>query len=247
MCKNARIYFWIPILLVIGAVTIYAFLPTGIVLNLLLPYFIWQTWHYQKQNLGVLSFVAKLTDSGRVTRIERLLLNTGVIAGILGFFKINFLGQHLVFQESFDALYRLGFLLMFGLAALFCYALVAEPQILKSPVRLGFLALTSFFYLPTFVFSNPTAAISSYALAHGLQYLVFMGFVSKQDSGRGLLQMVALSAIVGSILYACTSVSVLAGIVTGSALAHFVVDGHIWRMSQPFQREYLSGAFGLRI
>ena len=241
--SNPKIYFWIPLLIVLSSGLLFAYLPPEAFQNLLLAYFVWQTWHYQKQNLGILSFVAALTKSGRVTSIEKKLLNLGVFAGILGFFKLQFAGQETVLRSQLDLLYNAGLLTIAGLFFLFVYTLFQHSNIVKSPIRLSFLLITTFFYLPTFLFSDPISGISSYALAHGMQYFVFMSFVAKRESATLLIRLFSISAIVGTMLYFCANTKALFGLVPGAAMAHFVVDAHLWKMNQPFQREYLKSAF----
>ncbi|MGG6268394.1 hypothetical protein ACQ4M3_19645 [Leptolyngbya sp. AN03gr2] len=241
--KNATIYFWLPLAILAGTGLLFAFLPGSIVQNLLIPYFIWQTWHYQRQNFGVLSFVASLTKSGKVTSEERQLLNWGVIAGILGFFKLQFVGQQTLLQNQFDLLYQAGGLMMIGIVAFFIYTLFKHRNIIASPVRLSFLFITTFFYLPTFLFPDANSGVASYVFAHGMQYFVFMSFVAQGEVLiKPLIKLFSIAAIV-TLLYLCAGTKVLFGLVPGAAMAHFVVDGHLWKMSQPFQRAYLKRSF----
>lgn len=241
--KNSTIYFWLPLAIIIATGLLFAFFPTSVIQNFLVLYFIWQTWHYQRQNFGILSFVSNLTKSGRVTTTERQLLNFGVVAGILGLFKLQFLGQQTLLQSQFDLLYQAGLTLLMGLVAFFIYTLFKHRNIIKSPIRLSFLFITTFFYLPTFLFSDAIAGIASYAFAHGMQYFVFMTFVAKENSIKPLIKLFSIGAIVGTILYFCAGTKALFGLVPGTAMAHFVVDGHLWKMSQPFQRDYLKRSF----
>lgn len=241
--KNAAIYFWLPLAILAGTGLTFALAPSSILQNLLIPYFVWQTWHYQRQNFGALSFVANLTQSGKVTAEERRLLNLGVIAGILGLFKLQMAGQQTLLQNQFDLLYQSGSLMLIGLVAFFIYTLFKHRNLFASPIRLGFLFIATFFYLPTFLFPDVISGVSSYAFAHGMQYFVFMAFVAKGDTIKPLIKLLSIGAVVGTLIYLCAGIQVLLGLVLGAAMAHFVVDGHLWKMGQPFQRAYLKRSF----
>ncbi len=243
--QHKNIYFVLPIAVIITTAVAFFYAPPAIAATLLLLYFVWQTWHYQRQNFGVLSFLAVLTRSGSVSQHERQLLNLGVIAGIFGLFKKQGLHTNTPIERYVDLFYNAGALLIVGLLVYLIYTLIVQPKIISSPIRLSFLLISTFFYLPTFLFDNAIAAISSYALAHGCQYFVFMSFTAakRENAKIQLLTLFSLGLLLGSLTFYLTSIKGALGVLLGITMCHFVIDAHIWKMSQPFQRQYLKNAF----
>src|SRR5262245_13972098 len=64
-------YLVVPALLVAGSAAVFQFAPPVLRPWLLAAFFCWQLWHYQKQNVGLLSFVAAGTDGVPLTSWER--------------------------------------------------------------------------------------------------------------------------------------------------------------------------------
>src|SRR5215469_9654091 len=68
MREHKTRYVWWPLALIVGAGAIAALVPRSALDWLLLPYFTWQFFHYQKQNLGIAALAA---TSRRVTPLRR--------------------------------------------------------------------------------------------------------------------------------------------------------------------------------
>lgn len=252
--SQANQYYGIPVLLVVSVAIFCTFLnSTGLEL-LGAAFFAWQLWHYQKQNFGLLSFVCAGTDKVPLSIWERRTLALAAIAGILGFFhkgSVN-LPQYTT-QLTF--LYQAGALLYFAVPVSFMLALVTNPALRKNRLRLAFFALGASFFLPTYLFDDGLLAIAlGYALGHGLQYLVFMGFVSVKSEKPFLSAFILfLFAFFGGLLlvrvmgaqYAMTYpyANLVHGALLGVVMSHFVLDARIWRLREKFQREYLREKF----
>jgi hypothetical protein len=82
-------YFIVPALLIVGSAAMFQLVPPARG-YLLAAFFSWQLWHYQKQNVGLLSFVAAGTGKrpalaslamlAGISTLGALLLNAAVIA-----------------------------------------------------------------------------------------------------------------------------------------------------------------------
>ena len=120
-------------------------------------------------------------------------------------------------------------------------------------MRLVFFLFGTLFFLPTFVFSDAVSATFGYALSHGLQYLVFMGFVSvgKKKPIASLIVLLALATLGGLLLNMALAPDWLEspsgratfGVFVGVVMAHFVVDAGVWRLRETFQRRYMREKF----
>ena len=113
-------------------------------------------------------------------------------------------------------------------------------------------ALSLLFFAPVFIFTNPFAAATSFAVAHGYQYLLLVGLVAGSDR-IGRRRVVSLSLLIlvavggGWLLSRASHVSAsstLGGAVFGAYLgvvmSHFVIDAGLWRLRDKFPREFLS-------
>ena len=121
--------------------------------------------------------------------------------------------------------------------------------------------------MPLYLSNNVLISYSSYAIAHGLQYLVFMSVVSLKSSEmpalspwRGLFKMACLTLFVGFICYRLADLrgaefvnshlatgkllDFMVGAVFGGTLAHFVIDAGAWRLRKADSREYMVKRFG---
>lgn len=261
-------YIVVPILLIVTTGILFAVLnATGQAL-LLLTYWAWQAFHYGRQNIGVYAF-ASIAESGTAPlRIEKLAIDFGTILGILGTFKIlgamtapTFLHQH------FDLLYKVGaiaFIAVAGFSLVIYFKLFHRMTLLKTL----FFFTSVFFFLPVFLSTQMNIAFLSYAIAHGLQYLVFMGIVSAKAtdgeqshpiSYRGILTLSVLVFVAGfafwrvgdlssfGVIKTSATLTVLAnflfGGVLGATMSHFVVDASAWKLSMAPQRAYITKRF----
>ena len=244
-------YLWAPLgLVVVAAVTAAVISPSALAW-LLLPYFAWQFFHFQKQNLGMAALAA---TSHRVTALrpsERRALTVAGGAGIAGLMAHPGLLQ-LRIDPGIGAVFTVAASVFAGAVAFGVLALARRPAS-KRPV--GFCALylvALLFSLPVFVFSSPYAAVGGMTVAHGLQYLLLVGLIA--GGGRpgttrlrrpflffdvALLGGLALSA--ASHLHGASPAGrLLFGAYLGAVMAHFVVDAGLWRLRDPFPRSFMT-------
>lgn len=250
--QNKWRYYFVPLLLVLGTGVVFFLVNSVVSAYLILAYFVWQTYHYQKQNYGILSFMAAATDRVRPTMLERAILQSSVWLGILGLIKPYNLAHNTVFERYTNTIHQAAASAFWVVPVLILAALVVSPALRRNGVRILFLAMGGFFYLPIFLFSNPVAAVSSYAIAHGLQYLVFMYFVgaAKADRDVRIIGLTAIALVAGTALALMGDKSLwgqptnfIFGCYLGLVMSHFVVDAGIWKLREPFPRKYMGNAF----
>jgi hypothetical protein len=233
MRQHRARYAGAPIALIAGTGAIVAVLSPVAMEWLLLPYFAWQFFHYQKQNLGLASLAASAHRVAGLRPAERrALLGAGFagIAGLLAHPRLlqlpaglgrSGLGRSGLGRSGPAGLPGLAAVYPVALAA-FAVAVVAGLTCLarrpadQRPAGLCAAYLSSLgFSLPVFVFSSPYAAVAGMTIAHGLQYLLLVGLVAaggERSSGRRLeygplLQVTALANIAlagGAILAVCS-------------------------------------------
>jgi hypothetical protein len=244
-------YLYGPVCLVVMAAATTALLGTGSIDWLLLAYFGWQFFHFQKQNLGMVALAAHaLGLSGPRTAERRSFLVAGW-AGIVG----------LVVHPELLQLHIATHLALVYLAAACVFvaavcrgllALLARPshdrEIGYTVVSLSTLG----FFAPVFLFHSPYAAVAGMTIAHGLQYLALVGLVAAGDRPRrnrllGIAIFVNVALIGGVALSAASHLHggpaaerFAFGAYLGLVMVHFVVDAGLWRLRDPFPRAFLS-------
>ena len=256
MRRHRARYVWWPVTLLAGAGAIAALTPRPVLYWLLLPYFGWQFFHYQKQNLGIAALAASACRVAPLSRAERGALTATGLAAV----------GALVARPSqlqlpvADIVRGPWSEIAWPVAALMFAASVATgigclARRVRADRPAGFCAayLTSLFFgLPVFAFSSPYASVAGLTVAHGLQYLLLMGLVAGGGSG-GMNRVIRLAALcnialLGGSLLSLASDQIVArpagrilfGLFLGAVMAHFVIDAGIWRMRDRFPRAFLA-------
>lgn len=246
-------YFLVPAALIAGVGVAYTLVPEPHSRYILLVHFLWQTHHYQRQNVGVLSFFAAGTDRVPLSRLERLSLEVAAIAQMLGLIKVYSLSRGTALEPFTEQIFQLAQYVYLCVPILVVAAFLATPTIAANRLRSVGLVAFSAFYLPSFIFSDPAAATLGYALGHGLQYLVFMYFVGVSRPRRVVaLATMLVAGVCGGLLltYMTDHVAqshwlgrLALGMAVGVVMSHFVIDAGIWKLRHPFQRQYVKRAF----
>lgn len=245
-------FVWAPLALCASTAAVVVAFDTSLPWVLLF-YFIWQLYHYQRQNVGVLSFVSSALKVSRPTRLEHVAVEIAAYAGIVGFLALD--GVPLAPLGGFSGtLYRVGLvaqLIAVSLAlAAWTLRLKREGWSWFGPWHL----LCACFFAGTFIVADRDFTFGTYAYAHGLQYLVFMYLLSLsrgRTSPRLSPLALTLMGLVGAILLAVVANRVtfnwshdaVFGIYLGLVMSHFVVDAVVWRLSEPTQRSYVRNSF----
>jgi hypothetical protein len=265
--KKHRVrYVYVPILLIVVTGLLFAFTNTITQAFVLLFYWSWQAFHYGRQNIGIYAF-ASLAETGTAPRKEeKLAIEFGTILAILGTFKI--LGTAVApayLHSAFDLFYRFGLVAFFAVPV---FSLVVYIKFFRHTTFLkSCLFFTSvFFFLPVFISTDNNIGFLSYAIAHGLQYIIFMTVISAtgtadpvKASYKGLAQLAGLLLVVGFAFWRVADLKeveivkstwayarvadFLFGAVLGATMAHFVVDADAWKLRMERQREYITKRF----
>jgi hypothetical protein len=222
---------------------------------MLLGYFGWQFLHYQKQNLGLAALAASSRCAASLTTTERKAIMAtgwmGIAALMLhpGTLQLP-LNPHLGWYPGVP--FHLAAIGFAGCALAGVVALLRRPRA-DRPIGVCVVYLSALFFpLPIFVFSSPYSAVGGMTIAHGLQYLVLVGLVAAgppnhRASLSRLTGFIVAALMVGSGLNLAshlhtggTLARVVYGAYLGVVMAHFAVDAGIWRLRDPFPRQFLS-------
>jgi hypothetical protein len=266
--KHKARYVYFPILLTIATGLLFAFASAAVQAYILLMYWSWQAFHYGRQNLGIYSFVSIAQRGAAPSKSEKLVIDLGTWCGIVGTFKI--LGSGVApsyLHQAFDTLYWAGTI---AFVLVLAAGLVVYAQNLKrtTPLLTIFYFTLVCFFLPVFLSTNINVAFFSYAIAHGVQYILFMSVVSlnldphataKRMQIGNAVKLLVLTLVVGFVFYRAGDlkavqlitahatlmkvVDFIIGAVLGATMAHFVVDAGAWRLSQTLQRMYIGKRF----
>jgi hypothetical protein len=244
-------YAWIPAgLVVAGAVTAAVLTPAAMAW-LLLAYFGWQFFHFQKQNLGLAALAASVHRVRPLGRAERRALMGAGGAGILGLLAHPGLLQLRV-RPGAGELFTVAGLLFAAAAGSGVVALVRRPAADRPAGFCAMYLMALLFSLPIFAFRSPYAAVGGMTIAHGFQYLLLVGLVAagnRRGTSRWLrLAVFANVALVGGALLSGAShlhgfppaIRLVFGAYLGVVTAHFVIDAGFWRMRDPFPRAFMA-------
>jgi MFS family permease len=261
MRQNKARYLWWPAALLAGAGAIAALSPRPVLYWLLLPYFSWQFFHYQKQNLGIAALAASACRAAPLSRAERGALKAAGLAAVGALAarpsQLQLPIAHVLrgpWSEApwSEALWPMA-ALVFAASVATGVGCLARRGHADRPGGFCAAYLTSLIFgLPVFAFSSPYASVAGLTIAHGLQYLVLMGLVAGGGS-RGMTRVVRLAALCNIALLGGSLLSVasdqiaarpagriLYGLFLGTVMAHFVIDAGIWRMRDRFPRAFLA-------
>ena len=253
----------VPIAAAIGGFAMLALAPLWVAFVFVLFYVHYQAYHFGQQNLGVASFSSIGNRDHGITAFERTTIRLGVLCGILGTYHA--LAPNLMLIPSdypFDVALTNKWLLPLFKVGLVLYGAVLVAAVahailnLRSCPRYAALYLCSVaFFLPIYVSQDPGITFASYAVAHGLQYVVFLEF---HASGRHprlppliamalLLPLIVVSYFAWSrmdvtlhyVVHSAALVKVTTGVLWGITLAHFWVDQCLWKLRLGDRRQWV--------
>jgi hypothetical protein len=266
--NNKARYIYFPILIIVLTGLFVTVATPPLLAYLFLTFWAWQAYHYGMQNVGVYAFVSLAQQAAPPNRLERLTIQLGTFCGILGTFKL--LGEAFApayLQGLLTALFEVG---RYGFAGVLLFSLYVYFRNLKNTTALKtvFFFTLVFFFLPIYLSDNINVTFLSYAVAHGIQYLVFTTVASAslkrdQTTQRRLygnaLKLVGFILLGGLLFYfggnvnnlnavsANAAVSFglnfLVGAVLGATMAHFIVDADAWRLRKTAQKQYIGNRF----
>ncbi len=241
----------VPAALILAGAAAAALVSPAALTWCLLPYYGWQFFHFQKQNLGLAALAASSLRAGSLRPAERRAIMTAGGAGIAG------LAAHPGLLQLRAGL-PVGWLYP-AAAAVFTAAVAAGvAAVLRRPRRPGagrfrvVYLISLGFFVPVFACRSPYAAVGGMTIAHGLQYLLLLGVVAAGNArspGRALrLAALANIALAGGLALSAAShlhgagpAGRLAfGAYLGAVMAHFVIDAGLWRLRDRFPRAFLA-------
>jgi hypothetical protein len=244
-------YIVTPLCLVLSAALLAGALHSVEMDWVLLPYFCWQFFHFQKQNVGLVALAAKALHIAAPGPADRGPLVLSACAGIAGLVAHPFLLQ-LHLAAHVGAVFEPAFVLNLVALAGGLRALARRPRRDRPPGYCVVYLSSAGFFLPIFLFRSPYAAVAGMTIAHGVQYLLLVGLIAGSpghcSSRRFGVAAFANIALIGGIALATAShlhggpaaLRLLFGAYLGLVMAHFVVDGGLWRLRDPFPRSFLS-------
>jgi hypothetical protein len=239
----------LPAALILATAVLAGALSPATMAWFLLPYYAWQFFHFQKQNLGMAALAASSRRAAPLNPVERRALITAGCAGIAGLIAHPGLLQ-LRLNPGLASMYPVAAAVFAGAVAVGVIAVARRPG---GGAAYRAVYLTSLcFFGPVFAFGSPYAAVGGMTIAHGLQYLLLVGLVAAgngQLPGRATrLAILCNVALVGgaalsfaSHLHGAAFAGRLAfGAYLGAVMAHFVIDASLWRLRDPFPRAFLA-------
>jgi hypothetical protein len=213
-------------------------------------YWVWQTHHYTRQNHGILAFASRAAGVP-ISSLERTAITLTGIAAVLG--MVTF-----VTPTTETGLLEWGWYIHTVALGVFVagWVLYGVSLFQRNPADCGqrslVLLMLMLFFMPLFFFADALSAVATYAIAHGLQYLVFMSFVvSRPRRTVGLALLGGFVAAGGGLLFFLRTQHGTQGLMSeaffgaylGFVMWHFLLDAGVWRLSEPFQRDYMAERF----
>jgi hypothetical protein len=250
MRQHTARYMWVPAALVVGTAAVAAVLTARSMTWLLLGFFGWQFFHFQKQNLGIAALAARAHHARSLSQVERRALVGAGIGGVAGLVGHAHLLQ-VPYAPNSDLLFAAGGVCFALSVALGLAAAARRPRAHRPTEFIAVYAVSLLFFGPVWLFASPYAAVAGLTIAHGVQYLLLMGLLAAADRpGRpralGLLVLLNLALVAGVALNALSHLHgnsllqrLLFGAYLGLVMTHFVVDAGLWRLRDQFPRAFL--------
>jgi hypothetical protein len=246
---NPLRYIVVPALLVLGTAVVAVVVPPNRYYLGLIPYFVWQNFHYQKQNVGMTALAGVSNQAGSATKLERQCIVVAGVAGIAGL-VIHPELMGLTVQPPIRILFPVAAAVFAGAVVIGLLGLLGRER--RPPAFVAMYALSLLFFAPVFIFHSPQAAATSFAVAHGYQYLLIVGLVAGSSRiGRApivsLGLLVAIALVGGLVLSWASHLPHLGlasravfGAYLGIVMSHFVIDAGLWRLRDKFPRQFLT-------
>jgi hypothetical protein len=249
-----------PLVLMAAVFLFLLAMPTWSLLVFMLIYIHFGIWHFGRQNLGVLTFSARIGCERSMDLFERRTIMAGVIAGMCAAytaFAPALMLHPTIFPLDpspvapyFLKLWYLGAAIYIILVPVAVYHAFKERRKYDAPSLVLYLTSVIFF-APLFLTADPLIAVSSWAVAHGLQYLIFLAVHAGSRTRATLTGLIPIAtlivvAYVGYLLWNTypewgneTLVRIGAAAVVAINLAHYWVDMFLWKFQTPERRKWL--------
>jgi hypothetical protein len=259
----------VPVALVLVCIGVLMAAPLWLVAVFMLGFVFYSTWHFGRQNVGIASFAARVGNGRPLGREERLILNLGVAGGLLVSYRA-FAPTLMLAPEiwPFDLAFAEPVLARLWYAGVALYAVlvpVVLVRVLMQRQHYPFWTLVNylgcvFFFLPAYLSDNALFLVTSWTVAHGLQYLVMLAFhaaaAGRIERGARALRpilILGLSLVVGVGLWLAAdrtlaaadavTAKALFAVIMALTLAHYWIDQYLWRFRTPARRAWLARSF----
>ncbi|PJI44430.1 hypothetical protein [Ferrovibrio sp.] len=260
----------VPLLLMAATAAVLVASPLWMVTAFMLFYTFFGMWHFGRQNFGVVAFATRISYRRPMARLERHALNAGNIAGLLAGYHIFAPVMFTLNRQTWPldlseidpvfSLLRYGGLVIYAVLIPFTvYYLIANWR-RHEPFALVIFLGCVFFFLPTYLSTDPLLVLVAWAVAHGLQYVLILGLhAAGRATGRAErfsvwpLLLFTLVVIGGVVLWRFsgrvqldgddTEVRVAVSAVVAITLAHYWVERYLWKFSSPERRAWLEQSF----
>lgn len=259
----------IPLALIALSYAVLLAAPLWIVLAYMLVYVHVSMWHFGRQNLGVVAFAARIGGRRAMGRFERWTVMAGVVAGVLGGYRI-FAPDLMLNRQAwpldlafvdpvFSRLWYGGiaiYAVLVPATLLYLYRRRARFRAASALLYLGCV----FFFLPAYASREPLFLLVSWSVAHGVQYLVFLAFhAAGQAQGRlGVRALVPFGLFTvclgaGVAMWRFTAqvqdwgdheaIRLAVATTNSLTLAHYWIDQFLWRFGDPERRAWLARSY----
>ena len=243
----------LPVALVAVAATLALALPDQPLRLLLLGFFAWQFSHFQRQNLGLVKRISANWSDEPIGKTECRVV---VLAGWCGtgalLARPSFLGLPNVVVPTIGTEMVVHMVAVAYATCTFAAVILILRRRRPVPVAAAYL-ISILFMAPVFLFHSAEAAVTGMVVAHGLQYLwavrvrIRHARIAEGRTGWEATFGVVAGAILGGAALEAMSelhsaqpggLRLLYGAYLGVVMAHFAVDGVLWR--RPIQRTVTS-------
>ncbi|QDO98608.1 hypothetical protein FNB15_15560 [Ferrovibrio terrae] len=260
----------IPLLLMAATTAVLVSSPLWMVTAFMLFYTFFGMWHFGRQNFGVVAFATRISYRRPMGRFERHALNAGNVAGLLAGYHIFAPVMFTLNPQTWPldlsrvdpvfSLFRYGGLAIYAvLIPCMLYYLVANWR-RHEPFALVIFLGCVFFFLPTYLSTDPLLVLVAWAVAHGLQYVLILGLhAAGRATGKPerflIWPLVLFAAVVlgGVVLWRVsgrmqldggdTEIRLAVSFVVAITLVHYWVERYLWRFSSPARRAWLEQSF----
>jgi hypothetical protein len=252
-----------PLVLMAATFAALMTLPTWALGAYMLVYIHFGLWHFGRQNLGVVAFAARISHGRPMDAFERWSIMAGVVAGMCGAYT-SFAPAMMLNTSYFpvDATWAAPFFSRLWYAGAAIYIAVIPAALIYLWINrarydaptLALYVTSIGFFVPMFLATDPLIAVSSWATAHGLQYLVFLTFHAgsqTRPSLGGIIPPIALIAMAGTGYLLWNThpqwneqlARIGFAAVLSINLAHYWVDMFMWRFRTPERRKWLAESY----
>ena len=245
-------FYALPAVAIFGCIGVVVFneqitTPKTFFISMFFLHLCWLHYHYQKQNYGLVSLGSASSGQRLPPQFLPIIMLPALAGGlaIIPELLTSVVKTETVLTHYVDQL-RLVAKVVYGVALGALVTLIAKNlQVFKQPLVALFTACSFLFFFPAITIADTEFAFWSYALTHGFQYLLMLGFVAGSSrKPLTLLLVFAIAAGGGAALLSRLHGSdalILCGVVL--TWVHFILDAKLWKMSDPEPRIYLKDRF----